>query len=342
MGRFFGPVPNVISSDGFFRGSAGATGPFTWTQVITGFELGNTWTFGTFANGLYLIGATDFANTCQVISSPDLATFTNHNITTTAGGLQTRGVTFGAAVYVAVLDNRPGTAPVVYTSPDLVTWTARVTGFGTAAADQRLFIPVFGSGVFLLAAIAGPHYATSPDGATWTQQSAYVPSSWGQPLFDGVKFVAAVNGSSATPKIATSLDGINWTESTATLTAAFTSGGLPFGVGNKGTSQYVVGQRANDTGNSLNGALTSVAAFTFNDSGAGDSLMGVPVYSGSSWARNNGSNKRIVSSGSGTTWKEDTVPATASFWGNIAYGAGHFIAVGGDNGGNNMLAKRGP
>lgn len=336
MGRFFGPTPNVIASDGFFLGSAPAGAGKTWSQVTTGFEAGTPWFFGSYANGLYLITA-EAGGVSSVLSSSDLVSFTSHNIAAVANN-RPRSVVFGSGTYFTVLDNNPGAFTILgYTSPDLVTWTQRATGFPANLSNQRVYLPVFGNGVFLLVSQASPNYATSPDGATWTQRSTYTPTLWGQPVFDGTRFVAAVLGASSQKKIATSLDGISWTESTATLDFPTTSG--PFWVGNAGTSQYIVGEGTDDAGNSVDGALTSVTDFSFND--AGNGIGWTPVFSGSSWARISSQNADIVSSSSGLTWSLDTVPATATGWDNVAFGGGKFIAVGSDGSGN-LLATRGP
>lgn len=335
MGRFFGPTPNIISAEGFFRGSAGTT-TRTWSQVTTGFESTGEFFFCSFANGLYLI-TYQSGTVSSVITSSDLVTFTKHNIAA-AANYTPRSVAFGASTYFTVLDNNPTAFGIHgYTSPDLVTWTLRATGFPATAANQRVFLPVFGNGVFLLVSQESAAYATSPNGVTWTQRSTYVPNNWGQPIFDGSKFVAAVMGSANTPKIATSTDGVTWTESTATLGAAFTAGPVPFFVGNDGTGQYIAGESHDDSGDSLNGALTTVTAFSFSDSG--NATGSSPVWSGGSWARSNANNADLVSSTNGLTWHQDTVPATAHFWNNIAFGS-KFIVVGGDNSGHNMLASR--
>jgi hypothetical protein len=339
VGRFFGPTPNIISSEGFFRGSAAAAVRKTWTQVTTGFEATGTFFFGSYANGLYLV--TDLAgSTSRVISSPDLVTFASNTIAV-AANFRPRSVIFAAGTYFTVLDNNGLSFGVRgYTSPDLVTWTLRATGFPANAANQRVFLPVFGNGVFLLVSQRSANYATSPDGVTWTQRSAYVPTEWGQPVFDGTQFVAAVLGTAASAKVATSLDGINWTESSVTLTAAFNAGSSFFWLGNDGTSQYIVGESSDDAGNALNGSLTGATLFSFNDAAAPTASS--PIFSGVSWARNNARNGQLVSSPDGLTWSEDIVPATARAWGNLAFGGSKFMAVGTDTSGHNMLATRGP
>lgn len=334
MGRFFGPTPNIISAEGFFRGSGASGGPRTWTQVVTGFETFGTWANGGYANGLYWI-AQNTATTANVLTSPDLVTFTNHQILA-ATPYRTRGMAFGGSTYVAALDDNPAFGILAYTSPDLVTWTSHNANFPAIGNDQRVWIPVFGNGVFLLVSQAGPDYATSPDGATWTLQSTYVPNTWGQPVFDGTRFVAAVLGASSTPKIAVSTDGINWTESTVTLSASFNSGGLPFSLGADGTSQYVAGEQVDDAGESVNGALTTGTTLSFNDSGNGTTWI---EFGSVSWARCNDVNGNLFSSSDGITWVQDTVPGSPTFFINIAFGGGAFIAVGG-NGSGYFLATR--
>jgi len=336
VGRFFGPSPNVISAEGFFRGSAAAATGRTWTQVITGFETTGLFYFASVANSVYLITSLS-GSTSSVISSSDLVSFASNPIATAANYRPT-AVAFGSGTYFTVLHNNPIVFGIHgYTSPDLVTWTLRTTGFPATVANQRVFLPVFGNNVFLLVSQNSANYATSPDGATWTQQSTYVPTTWGQPVFDGTRFVAAVMGASNIPKIATSTDGVNWTESTLTLSSSFTGSSTFFFAGADGTSQYVVGESLDDAGESVNGALTTGTTISFNDSGNATGWS--PVSSGSSWARNNANTADLVSSSDGLTWQQDTVPATALNWTNIAFGS-VFIVVGSDTSGHNMLATR--
>jgi len=334
VGRFFGPTPNIISAEGFFRGSAGSSGPFTWTQVITGFESGGTWFDCGYAGGHYWI-AKGTATTASIITSPDLVTFTDHLILN-ATSYRTRGLAFGASTYVAALDENPAFGILAFTSSDLVTWTQHNANFPAVGANQFVNIPIFGNGVFLLVSQGGPDYATSPDGATWTLQSTYVPTFWGQPLFDGTRFVAPVMGASNTPKIAVSSDGINWTESSATLSASFSAGSLPFFMGANGTPLYIVGENNDDAGEAVNAALTSATPFSFNDSGNGTNWI---QFGSASWARCNDVDGNLFSSSNGTTWVQDTVAGSPTSFNNMGFGGGHFIAIG-FNAGGHFLAMR--
>lgn len=338
MGRFFGPTPNIISAEGFFRGSAGSSGPpFTWTQVITGFESALAWFYCGYTNGHYWIAAENTLNTAVVITSTDLVTFTNHPILS-ATPYRAKGLAFGASTYVAALDSNPAFGILAYTSPDLVTWTQHNANFPATGPDQFIYPPVFGNGAFLLVSTNSPDYATSPDGATWTLQSTYVPNFWGRPIFDGTRFVAPVMGASNTPKIAVSTDGINWTESTVTLSSSFSTGTLPFFVGANSTPLYIVGENLDDVGESVNAALTSATPFTFNDPAAFHGTNSVQ-FGSVSWSRCNDANGDLFSSSNGTTWVQDTVAGSPTFFGSIGFGAGNFIANGGNSGGQLLVTR---
>jgi hypothetical protein len=335
MGRFLGPPSSVgIVSGGIFGvQAAGGGGPHTWTQLITGFEGGGHPFVRTldFANGNFIIVAAG----SNVIVSSDLVTWTQNFVSGFDPG---NGVTFGAGVYVIVLNNSP--QPRVATSPDLVTWTAHVAGY--PSAGDTLWKPVFGNGVFLTVSQNHARYATSPDGASWTAQSTYVPNKWGQPIFDGTRFLAAVMNPSNVPKIVTSSDAVTWTE-TVTLTGDFNSGSTPFFVGNDTTTQYLAGESTDDAGNNIDGGLSSATLISYNT--AGIATLVAPVFSGTSWARMDGEQTGISSlssSTAGTTWFLDTVPAGFFQPADLAFGLGQFLAMGYDTSLDLFMVSRGP
>lgn len=299
--------------------------------MVTGFESSpNFYRTIDFANSTFLISANNSAQTAHtVIFSTDGVTWTQNSVATTPGGFRSEGIAFGAGVYLYVTDTTGGAVPRVYTSADLVTWTQRTTGF---AANASLARPARGNGQFLLVQIGAANYATSPNGSVWTQRSSYVPHAWETVVFDGTRFVASVMGTGNTPILAFSTDAINWTEGTATL--SFTAATM---LGNNGSTQYVVGNGSNDTGNALPNSLASETTFSFNDGGNGTEAL---KYGLTNYARCNQNTATLQRSSDGTTWTQDTVPAAASFFQDIGFGLSEFIAIGGDQSGNNYTAFR--
>jgi hypothetical protein len=333
MGRFFGPTPNIISAEGFFRGSAApAAQPKTWTTLTTGFEASpDQFVQIFFANSHWLITTTQPGVRITLVTSTDGVHWVQHPVVASATSIETPAAAFGAGVYV-VTGSQGGAVPRLSSSPDLGTWTPRTLGF---PSNTFLFNPVFGNGVFLLVA-SGPVtslYATSANGITWTQQSAYVPVQWGQPIFDGTQFVTPVLNPSGVPKMVTSPDGINWTEAGAVLTLT-----TPIFVANQGTSQYVIGDVAAPGGDSLNGALTTATPVAF---ASGDPTAWLAYGAGSDWARCVQINNHVESSSDRLSWVGDTVPAIAATIDNMAWNGVEWIAVGSQTGALNYAMTRG-
>lgn len=333
MGHFIGPPSSLgIVSNGIFGNPV--TAPSGWTTLVTGFEASpNFFRTIDFVNGTFVISTNNGSQLAHtVIASPDGVTWSQHSVVTTAQGFRSEGVAFGAGVYVFVIDNAIST-PRVYTSPDLVTWTLANPGF---AAANLLSRPRFGNGVFLLTSLGTAHYATSPDGTTWTQQSTYAPKQWlVNPIFDGTRFVAPVLNASSVGKLAVSTDGVNWTESSVSLAA----GSNLFALAANAATLYDVGNASTDSGDSVNGALSSDTAIAFNDSGNPTQQL---CFGGGRWTRCNQNTATVQSSLDGVSFSQDSVPAAANFFNDIAFGLGEFIAVGGDNSGNNYAAFRLP
>lgn len=320
---FFGAAPPKVSSGG----------PKTWTQLITGFEgAGQPFAFTLdFVNGFFVIGMAG----ANVLISSDAITWTLHFVN---GAVPPAGVTFGASTYVLAQNDAP---PFISTSADLITWSSHASSYPSGAI---LLKPVFGAGVFLTVAANSARYATSTDGAAWTQRSSYVPNAWGQPIFDGTRFLAPVLNASNTPKVVTSTDAIHWSESTATLSAAFNGSGTPFTLGNNGSTLYLAAEQTDDTGNALGNALASASAFTYNNPGFGTLVQ--PVWSGASWARLNNDTSALhaalCSSSDGATWFLDTIPAIYRTPADLAFGLSQFLSLGYDASSDLIVISRGP
>lgn len=107
---------------------------------------------------------------------------------------------FGAGLWVASGSD----AGVVYTSPDLKTWTMRQVGGSTAFA-----FCAYGSGTFVLADASGNVY-TSADAITWTSRGVAVAGGVGLVFGAGI-FVLMT----ASANYATSTNGVTWTSNAA-------------------------------------------------------------------------------------------------------------------------------
>lgn len=333
--KTFGNPGGALSGDGYFvNGQSGGPQPGgkIWTTLTTGFEASQDQFYRIYyLNNRWLITTTTGTpvNRNTVIVSTDGIHWTQHVVQNTSVIRQTPGASFGAGTYI-VSRNVNGGAPLVSSSTSLIAWVVNPSSFSTA---DQVNDPVFGNGVFLLVSNSTPAYATSPDGLTWTQQTAYVPTQWGQPVFDGTRFVCPVMGVSNTPKIAVSADGVNWTESAATLSITD-----PTVLGFNASTQYVVGEDSDDHGDSVNGALTVASAVSFNDA---NGPSGWIAY-GTDWARCTAVNASVSSSPGGTSWGTDTLPAAAAFITNMAWNGAEWIAVGFTGAAQNFSMTRGP
>jgi hypothetical protein len=141
-------------------------------------------------------------------------------------------ITFnGTNLYIAV-----GTAGLLLTSPDAITWTSRTSGFGS----DEILVVYFANSLWVIGGAAGK-LATSTDGITWTART----SQFGTNAIYNVKYVNSLwfalgaggpNGGTNTGGLAYSSDGATWTR--ATMTGA--SIGNPTDIEFVG-STYVIG-----------------------------------------------------------------------------------------------------
>ncbi len=277
-------------------GSAGAiqTSPdgITWTSRTSNIST----QINAFASYASLIVAV--ANTGQISSSPDGATWTSR---TTQTGRNLLGVAYSPtatipwiAVGVSIIMTSTngttwtnleevyvGTSAIGWdgsqyvgggfglsrwTSPDLVTWTAR----GTPSTSTSHFSLAFGNSIWVAVNNSGAIY-TSPDGITWTSRASGVATNLAHVIYvaSGINLFIAV-GSGNT--IITSPDGITWTSRTAaggtfTSVAAKTTGGdLLVAVSTTGLifsspDGVTWTSRASNTGRSLNGVAWNGTVF---------------------------------------------------------------------------------
>jgi hypothetical protein len=315
-------------------GGSGGGGGSTWTQIVTGFESGpNTFDFPAFVNSNWVIVAHGNSRPVAVIYSNNLVNWSENlidNFLTT--GLGPRGMAYGGAIAVyAIAVFAVGSGTKVYSSSSLsnTSWTlAAVPGFTTTDPCNGIaWSP--GAGVFLVTTELG-RYATSPDGVTWTHQTAYAPSQLSAPIYDGSDFVVmSVHGGAG--KVAVSSDGVSWTE-IATLTFNSVASGP---IVAQAPGNYVCGDPNSDNGNTVISGV--VTPFNFNS--PGNASTGLAYGLGSyAWINNN---TGIPSSSSnGTTWFQDTVPSDNIA--QVAYGTSPvdvFLACGSFP---NVLVSRNP
>ena len=221
-----------------------------------------------------------------------------------------------------------------------LSWTTQSSG-----TTNFLFGVTYGGGKFVAVGVFGT-ILTSPDGVTWTAQTA--TGNFYGVTYSGSQFVA-VGGSG---KIVTSPDGTTWTAQTSNtsngLNGVIYGGGKFVAVGFSGTivtspdgTTWTV--QTSNTSNGLNGVTYGGSQFvavgyfgtivtspdgttwTVQTSNTSNGLNGV-IYGGGKFVAVGGSGT-IVTSPDGTTWTALT-SGTNSFYG-ITYGGSQFVAVGG-------------
>jgi hypothetical protein len=165
-----------------------------------------------FANGQFI--AASSTNGGGVETSPDGITWTGHGV---SGTWQVFAITYAAGLYVALIYDNSGTpTSAVVTSPDLVTWTTRSTGFSSSITAWAI---TYAAGLFVV--VGGgtniTRIETSPDGITWTSRTNPLDTTTSAPnciVFGRGRFVA---GGSGTATVLVSPDGITWTSRTTPI-----------------------------------------------------------------------------------------------------------------------------
>lgn len=107
----------------------------------------------------------------------------------------------------------------IYTSPDGVTWTNRITGgFFNVAYNGSIFVAT-------LSTVSATNYYTSPDGITWTVHTLPTNLQGFGPdvayCSGAGRFVMVANGS-GTSNYAYSTDGLTWTQATLPASGTWT------------------------------------------------------------------------------------------------------------------------
>lgn len=204
MGRFFGPTPNIISGDGFFRGSAApAVG---WHFTSRGAPVADAAQFSAYGNGAHVAvaGNTLYRSTNDGVSWTQV----DANIRAYGSVLYAGGGVWGVAVQ---------NANTIYRSTDNgVTWGAVAaprSSYGLASNGAGTWVLGGGSGQ----GVGTAFYARSTDnGLTWSEPGLTSTGTFFRIIWDGVKFVAscrtaASSGNNAGVAVSTDL-GQTWTQ----------------------------------------------------------------------------------------------------------------------------------
>ena len=198
-------------------------------------------------------------------------------------------------------------------------WTAE-----TATAAKTWQSVAYGNGLFVAMASSTNNVMTSPDGITWTAQTAAETGSvtYGNGLF------VAVNGNG---DVVTSPDGITWTLHAAALTG---SDWASVAYGN-GLFVAVAGGA-----NTTNRVATSPDGVTWTgQAGDGTSDWNAVTYGNGLFVAGGFGPNEIMTSPDGITWTVRT--GVGHQWWAIAYGNGLFVAVDGNGSGHVMTSPDG-
>jgi hypothetical protein len=162
---------------------------------------------------------------------------------------------------------------------------------------------------------------TSPDGVTWTGQTAADAfTSWYSVTWSGTQFVA-VGGGGSTYNVMTSPDGVTWTGQTAA--DAFTSW---YSVTWSGTQFVAVGG-----GGSTYNVMTSPDGVTWTGQTAADQYTAwfSVTWSGTQFVAvgGGGSTHRVMTSPDGVTWTEQTAADQYTAWYSVTTTTNEAAAV---------------
>jgi hypothetical protein len=178
----------------------------------------------------------------------------------------------------------------------------------------------YGNGKFVAVASGGANRVmTSPDGVTWTAQTAAVANSWMSVTYGNGKFVAVANTGTQESRVMTSPDGVSWTAHAAAELNywwSVTYGGGTFvavAISGSGSSNLVMTSPDGVT-------WTAQVADETNDWNSVTYANGLFVAVASS-----GSN-RVMTSPDGVSWAAQAA-AEANSWQSVTYGNGKFVAV---------------
>jgi len=183
---------------------------YTWTERTSTFTAGNNFVSNTvnaiqFYNNRFL--AVGGAGVVAYSVDGDNWIRTNYNANNVISAANTRAIAFGAGLYVVGNDSG-----IVYSSPDMTTWTQRQTLLGGGVYEIT-----FANSLFV-AVCAGGYIYSSTDGITWTQRSRLVGTA------------VSAGGTFEGQYVANNLNGVSWG-----VTPAYPSG-LWIAVGDSGVT----------------------------------------------------------------------------------------------------------
>jgi hypothetical protein len=187
---------NLYLAGGSSGKLATSTNATTWTARTANVST-NTIQAVAYGNGNYVVVTGYIVNSTQLGSSTDGTTWTGQNPGMLA---DIYGVAYGAGLWVIA-----GGGGKIRTSPDLVTWTARTSQFGTDIIYGVKYI----DGVFVAVGDVGK-VSTSTDGTTWTARTSGFSTSQVQAVAGGDGLIAICGYPDGTSgKVATSPSGLS-------------------------------------------------------------------------------------------------------------------------------------
>ena len=196
-----------------------------------------------------------------------------------------------------------------YSNPIVMTSPDGITWTGQTAPFAYWTSVTYGNGLFVAVALySGPYVMTSPDGINWTAQTA-PGSGWTSVTYGNGLFVVV----SAFGGVMTSPDGINWTGQTAPVSdwISVTYGNGLFVAVSYAGYPYV---------------MTSPDGINWTTQTAPDGYRYSITYGNGLFVAVGASSPTVMASPDGINWTAQTVPGT---WVSVTYGNGLFVAVGG-------------
>ena len=289
---------------------------FTAGQTVTGVKVGSPT-----AAGMVVADAVD--NTM-------LVQFLTESIFTSASAAEVaawRDIAYGDGKFVAVAND--GTAQVMYSEDDGLTWKNNVTGVEVAS---WLGI-TYGNGKFVAVAYDGKAmYST--DGINWT--SATVSSEWWRAVaYGNGKFVAVGGDDTATNRVmwADENDLSTWTLASAASETSWIS--VTYGV--PSTGEYATQGKALFVAVAF-GTTGNISMYSDDDgltwkSGTGavnQTWQSVTYGNGKFVAVSLDGTEQVMYSTDGISWTSAQTPATQTdnTWRSVTYANGKFVAVG--------------
>jgi hypothetical protein len=160
-----------------------------------------------------------------VTSIPSGGTDTNAGSTSLSHTIT--GITNGTSyTFTVTATNAAGTSSASTASnavtPQPAAYTGTVT-YGTFPTTGTWLAGTYGGGQFVLLSSSGGKVMTSPDGSSWTSQTATTADTWNWAAYGNGVYVAISNGTAKTNAL-TSSDGITWTNNTGVLPSGVRTG----------------------------------------------------------------------------------------------------------------------